>query len=153
MSDIYNRMMFKSKQASSPLTQKKDQFEGMQKHTRVNVQDLNDMGEIKTKGEQAYVSSISSNPQRSDTLKLAPKFNKLKGSLITETDYNDQTDANYVGALKDSYIKKGKSKEWENEKNWYKINTSGNLSDAKTNDADQVIDGKEKNSRKGRNWK
>ena len=67
------------------------------------VQDLQDMGEIKVDKKGPYVVNEPHDygPMReTDTLRLPPKFTKLKGTLIDETDYHEVADPKHKKFLR-----------------------------------------------------
>lgn len=65
------------------------------------VQDLQDMGAIKTDKKGPYVvNEASYGHRKSDTLRLPSKFSKQKGKLIDETDYHTYADPKHKQYLR-----------------------------------------------------
>jgi len=135
MSEVYKRM-FKSKESASPLTQKTSTSD---KYNRVGVQNLQDMGRIKTDKKGKYVVNEELRGSKQDTLRLKNKSLGKVGSLISDSDYSDASDANAWNSKENEYInsKRG-ARDWNKEKREYH-NNKGNIELIPTDDGEKQI--------------
>jgi len=140
MSEIYNRM-FKSKASSSPLNQNDpNKPHRSDAYNRVNVQDLQDMGEIKSNKKGSYVVNEKLTNSPKDTLHLPKKFDKQVGNLINETAYEKQGDKNAWDTIKAEYnASHGGAKEWKKDKHEFYLNPAGKIGYVPTDDGENQI--------------